>query len=67
MIKLRFLTSSVLAMAILAGASGVSAQAPRAAERFETLASEFVFTTLAASPSGATQAGLHRYTDPRTG
>ncbi len=67
MIKLRFLTSPVLALAILPGASAVSAQAPGAADRFETLASEFVFTTLAASPSGATQAGLHRYTDPLTG
>ncbi len=34
--------------------------------RFPALANEFVFTTLAFSPSGATQQGLHRYTDPRT-
>lgn len=31
------------------------------------LAREFVFTTLTFSPTGATQYGLHRYTDPRTG
>ena len=43
------------------------AQLPRATDRFATLANEFVFTTLVFSPSSATQAGLHRYTDPRTG
>lgn len=35
--------------------------------RFPALANEFVFTTLSFSPSGATQQGLHRYTDPLTG
>jgi len=34
---------------------------------FPALAREFVFTTLSFSPSGATQNGLHRYTDARTG
>lgn len=37
-----------------------------AADPFATLANEFVFTTLSFSPSGATQNGLHRYTDPVT-
>jgi len=34
--------------------------------RFPVLANEFVFTTLSFSPAGATQQGLHRYTDTRT-
>jgi hypothetical protein len=33
---------------------------------FAALANEFVFRTLSFSPSGATQTGLHRYTDPQT-
>ena len=37
------------------------------AKRFPGLANEYVYTTLSFSPSGATQAGLHEYTDPRTG
>ena len=39
----------------------------RQADRFPVLAKEFVFTTLSFSPSGATQNGLHRYADARTG
>src|SRR6266496_2040096 len=50
--------------AILAG-QVAGAQTP-SSSRFPALANEFVFTTLAFSPSGATQQGLHRYTDPRT-
>lgn len=34
---------------------------------FPGLAREFVFRTLSFSPAAATQSGLHRYTDPRTG
>jgi len=37
------------------------------ATRFPGLATEYVYTTLTFSPSGATQTGLHRYTDPKTG
>ncbi len=37
------------------------------AQQFAQLAHEFVFTTLAFSPGSATQTGLHRYTDPKTG
>ena len=34
---------------------------------FQRLADEFVYTSLSFSPSGATQVGLHTWTDPRTG
>lgn len=34
---------------------------------FPDLANEFVYQTLVFSPAGATQSGLHRYRDPRTG
>ena len=34
---------------------------------FPSLASEFVYTSLAFSPASATQAGLHDWTDPYTG
>ena len=37
------------------------------AESFPSLAREFVYTTLAFSPAGATQSGLHTWKDPRTG
>lgn len=36
-------------------------------ESFASLAHDFVYTTLAFSPGGATQSGLHTYRDPRTG
>jgi hypothetical protein len=49
----------------IAAAQAAGAQTS-ASSRFPALANEFVFTTLAFSPSGATQNGLHRYTDPRT-
>jgi len=52
---------------ILFTAASARAQPAGAANRFAELANEFVFTTLAFSPSGATQTGLHRYTDARTG
>ena len=47
---------------LVAAAQGQTTSSPS----FPALANEFVFTTLAFSPSGATQNGLHRYTDPRT-
>jgi hypothetical protein len=60
----------------LAGAALISLAAfvqPLAAQQasspltgFAALANEFVFRTLSFSPSGATQTGLHRYTDPQT-
>jgi uncharacterized protein (DUF885 family) len=37
------------------------------ATRFPGLATEYVYTTLTFSPSGATQTGLHTYADPTTG
>lgn len=43
------------------------ASAQNKAESFASLAHEFVYTTLAFSPAGATQSGLHSYKDPRTG
>lgn len=54
---------AVIALACFAGISGGCARAPE----FADMASEFVYATLAASPSYATQAGLHRYEDPQTG
>ncbi|MDQ6717208.1 MAG: DUF885 domain-containing protein [Gemmatimonadota bacterium] len=36
-------------------------------ESFASLAHDFVYTTLAFSPGGATQSGLHAYRDPRSG
>lgn len=36
------------------------------ARQFPGLADEFVYTTLSFSPSGATQTGLHVWTDPAT-
>lgn len=36
------------------------------ARRFPALADELVYTTLSFSPSGATQTGLHAWTDPKT-
>ncbi len=57
---------AVPAILTMCAALPIGAQT-RPADRFATLANEFVFTTLAFSPSGATQAGLHRYDDPRTG
>lgn len=63
--------SSAIRVALTAGilftAASVPAQPAGPANRFAELANEFVFTTLAFSPSGATQTGLHRYTDARTG
>jgi hypothetical protein len=54
----------LVTMAVAQVANG---QATAASARFPALANEFVFTTLSFSPSGATQQGLHRYTDPLTG
>ena len=58
--------SSRLILAALVATSSASAQA-RPAAGLPALANEFVFTTLTFSPAGATQNGLHRYTNPRTG
>ena len=54
-----------MSAALAVGSSAASGQA--AASGIPALAREFVFTTLTFSPAGATQYGLHRYTDPRTG
>jgi uncharacterized protein (DUF885 family) len=58
------ITVATTSVAPSAGSSDASAQA---ASGIPALAREFVFTTLTFSPAGATQYGLHRYTDPRTG
>lgn len=52
---------SLAALACLAGVGSLPAQ------QFDKLATEFVFTSLSFSPGAATQTGLHRYTDPKTG
>ncbi len=51
------------AAALLAGAAGCG----RGDARFPALASDYVYTSLSFSPSGASQVGLHRFVDPRTG
>jgi hypothetical protein len=56
-----FISIAIFLAPVLAGAQ------TQPAGRFPALANEFVFTTLSFSPSGATQNGLHRYVDPRTG
>ena len=53
-----------IALALVATAASGQSQP---ASGIPALAREFVFTTLTFSPAGATQYGLHRYTDPRTG
>lgn len=53
--------SAVLAVCTLA-AGGCSS----AAKQFPTLATEFVYTSLSFSPSGATQVGLHTWVRPGT-
>jgi uncharacterized protein (DUF885 family) len=56
----------LLLIALLFGPTATDAQSPKR-DDFASLANEFVFTTLAFSPSSATQNGLHRYTDKATG
>src|SRR4051812_717704 len=56
----------VILATLMVSATTAAAQA-RPAAGLPALANEFVFTTLTFSPAGATQNGLHRYTDPRTG
>lgn len=58
--NLRLLASVALAAPAIASAQGKPAS-------FASLAHDFVYTTLAFSPAGATQSGLHSYLDPRTG
>jgi len=58
------LRRAVLALAACALAAGGCSSPAR---QFPDLATEYVHTALSFSPSGATQTGLHEYTDPRTG
>src|SRR4051812_31885298 len=51
--------------ALLTAPAQIDAQTKR--ESFPSLAHEFVYTTLAFSPAGAMQSGLHTWRDPRTG
>jgi hypothetical protein len=57
---------SMAAIAISVSSTAIAGAQTRQPDRFPALAREFVYTTLSFSPSGATQNGLHRYTDPRT-
>jgi uncharacterized protein (DUF885 family) len=61
---MRPLHRSVLA---LTASAAVAAGCSSPATRFPSLATEYVYTTLTFSPAGATQNGLHTYTDPKTG
>ena len=63
--SLRSFIALATSAALAVGSSAASGQA--AGSGIPALAREFVFTTLTFSPAGATQYGLHRYTDPRTG
>ena len=72
--KLLFATFAFAIAAAPASAQGrstkgtiIGAAAGVAGPGFASLAREFVFTTLSFSPTSATQNGLHRYKDPRTG
>jgi uncharacterized protein (DUF885 family) len=59
---LRKLTIAVAAAALAAGAAACS----RGGNEFPGLATDFVYTSLSFSPSGATQVGLHVFVDPKT-
>jgi uncharacterized protein (DUF885 family) len=56
----------ILVAAVLLATPG-AAMSKQPTPKFSDLAEEFVFTTLAFSPSGATQNGLHERVDPKTG
>jgi uncharacterized protein (DUF885 family) len=59
--------SRLRAIPLLLAVSALSAAGCASpAKQFPALATEFVFTTLSFSPSGATQTGLHTWTDPKT-
>jgi hypothetical protein len=58
-------TFGLPASALLLAGNVLGAQTRR--ESFPSLAHDFVYTTLAFYPAGATQSGLHRWKDPRTG
>src|SRR5688500_9760251 len=60
----RLVCRASIALALVSSAASGQSQP---ASGIPALAREFVFTTLTFSPAGATQYGLHRYTDPRTG
>ena len=54
-------------LALVAGLCAVAAGGcSSAAKRFPTLATDFVYTSLSFSPSGATQVGLHTWVKPGT-
>jgi len=53
-------------VSVLLGSLPANARTTRP-EDFSTLAEEFVYTTLSFSPASATGAGLHTWTDPKTG
>lgn len=59
--------AAVAVFSLLAAGAPGAAMASRPVPSFADLANEFVFTTLAFSPSNATQNGLHSRTDPKTG
>ncbi len=54
-------------LAVLALLAAGAAACSRTDTRFPALATDFVYTSLSFSPSGATQVGLHVYVDPTTG
>ena len=68
MVALMSKTIIVIAVVAILLSSSIRADAqdPKPPE-FAKLAEEFVFTTLSFSPTAATGAGLHTWTDPKTG
>ena len=66
MMSARSLLGAALISIVAIAGPLAAQQASPPLDEFAALANEFVFTSLAFSPSAATQSGLHRYTDPRS-
>ena len=62
---MKFRPSLIVGAVVLLAASTATAQQPLTG--FAALANDFVYTTLSFSPTAATQAGLHEWTDRSTG
>lgn len=64
MIQIKVAAVLILATGTLAAQLGFAA--PQGNEKFAKLSEEFIHETLALSPSSASQAGYHKYVDPKT-
>jgi uncharacterized protein (DUF885 family) len=63
--QMRLFAAFVLGVSLLVAQIGFAA--PQGNEKFAKLSEEFVHETLALSPASASQAGYHKYVDPKTG